>query len=861
MFSDALLQIKPPEERLDSDTIEDLNIGRDAGLPVNEEGEAGSTQRVRNDAPLSGKYPAGVQFPETHRPGYDEYGEELSKGARVWKTYVQEAARWDADLVDGWNSFVIESSKNLQPDSAGSSDQTLITISQTLILIANSQPGSSLNLTLPERPDFVASRSAVYVNTLWFLSLSLSVSVSLVAMLAKDWTRGYIAELTGQPYQQARKRQQRWDGLKEWMMPEVIAFLPSVLHLALRLTLYLWNIHLGAALPVLIVTAVSIAIYGVSTALPLVQEHCPYSTPLSKLVLMLPRPAFLRQPIRYTWRASLVNSLAWIEPEDLMDKTTSRALAWLIVNYEDSRSADIALQAIAGASFKLPSEPLHDCGASSLLEQKLRNCFGTSLTTQELYLKDVTSLEALSLYGRALLVPAIDIPGPLIDNKIISITTSPNKLAFALSAIAHGSTNSTQPKAYIALTTQLLELHLKDQVTLLAPALLELLRAATLWPGFSDSRENRNECTRLMVTLARFLPSLGLHDGNSHMYYSLVGTALTAFACSRRDYSYWPFVHDVGWRGEDGLVYRIPQHYNRSPPSDNATTSSLLTFGLLEFLKYHAADLDADDVKTIAYALGSYNCRPASISIFGLSERSFGSNYEYITEIVAPFLTVDSQGAYAWSEDVRVAWLTIFNQDYLKKSPYAMDICALALDNFRSARSSSLRERCCQLVAGLPMFWVGASPVGSKGRNIFSLYLGMLEYEDERVVPYIMVGLVRIIDAEIAKPSRSFGSQEVILQSLRSCKQPPNVTQQSSQGSRTVMMNVLIACAEVWICRLEDMAGRIPRHIYKSFIFDHLPLAIRRIPQGIDHPLHQRCLDLKDEVQRSSNMCEAADWS
>ncbi|KAG8687066.1 hypothetical protein FRC11_007860 [Ceratobasidium sp. 423] len=33
----------------------------------------------------------------------DEYGAELGKEARVWKVYVKEADKWDAELVEGWN--------------------------------------------------------------------------------------------------------------------------------------------------------------------------------------------------------------------------------------------------------------------------------------------------------------------------------------------------------------------------------------------------------------------------------------------------------------------------------------------------------------------------------------------------------------------------------------------------------------------------------------------------------------------------------------------------------------------------------------------------------------------------------------
>ncbi|KAG8778856.1 hypothetical protein FRC12_024770 [Ceratobasidium sp. 428] len=357
---------KSPEEVLDPYMAKDPSISQDADPLADEQG--------KNDVPT-------CRVTDPPRPGYDDYGKELGKNARVWRTYVQEASRCDADLVDGRNrsldlilifaalfsaistAFVIESLKNLQPDLAATSADVLSAISHTLLLVANNQPGSPLNLTAPEPETFVAPVSAVCVNALWFLSLSLSVSVSLIAMLAKDWARGYVAELTGQPYQQARKRQRRWDGLKEWRVPEVITFLPSLLHLALLLfavglTVYLWSIHLGAAIPVLVVTGMSVAAYGVSTILPLLDENCPYSTPLSKLFLILPKPPvpeYLR-----CWTRLIVSEGPVPQPgspqaqeTDLMDELTSRVLAWLIVNYEDTKSADIALQATYGTARSL----------------------------------------------------------------------------------------------------------------------------------------------------------------------------------------------------------------------------------------------------------------------------------------------------------------------------------------------------------------------------------------------------------------------------------------------------------------------------------------------------------------------------
>ncbi|KAG8721273.1 hypothetical protein FRC09_008151 [Ceratobasidium sp. 395] len=54
-----------------------------------------------------------------------------------------------------------------------------------------------------------------------------------------------------------------------------------------------------------------------------------------------------------------------------MDLTTSQMLAWLIANCEDSRSVDIALQAIAGADDNLPTEPLAECRALELVLSRL----------------------------------------------------------------------------------------------------------------------------------------------------------------------------------------------------------------------------------------------------------------------------------------------------------------------------------------------------------------------------------------------------------------------------------------------------------------------------------------------------------
>ncbi|KAF8594117.1 hypothetical protein BDV93DRAFT_396532, partial [Ceratobasidium sp. AG-I] len=214
--------------------------------------------------------------------------------AEFWPMYVKEADSFDKELSEGWNKFspqltsifasssltfalfdvqharsdtefVLESSKDLKPDPAESSAATLLLISQTLLAMSNPS-GIAPAAISPEPAPFVPTRSAVAVNVLWFTSLILSVSVTLVAMLAKEWTHLFMVGRTGMPMEQARKRQKRYDGLKAWKMEGVITALPTLMHLALflfagGLCVYLWDIHIGVAVPVVLLTSITVLIY------------------------------------------------------------------------------------------------------------------------------------------------------------------------------------------------------------------------------------------------------------------------------------------------------------------------------------------------------------------------------------------------------------------------------------------------------------------------------------------------------------------------------------------------------------------------------------------------------------------------
>jgi hypothetical protein len=181
--------------------------------------------------------------------------------------------------------------------------------------------------------------------------------------------------------------------------------------------------------PVVTVTGLATVVYVSATILPFIDRFCPYTTPGQKLLAEIPaivsrvrRTAYtavdshwkntsypdllddllfvLRRMLRPTEDQTLKGSSA-TDQEALMDLVTSQMLSWLVVNCEDSRSIDIALQAIAGATTKLPQAPLAECGAIRLVSQRLETCFQQDQTSQQYRLKDQSMLALAIVYSRS----------------------------------------------------------------------------------------------------------------------------------------------------------------------------------------------------------------------------------------------------------------------------------------------------------------------------------------------------------------------------------------------------------------------------------------------------------------------------
>ncbi|KAK0217197.1 hypothetical protein IW262DRAFT_1276218, partial [Armillaria fumosa] len=180
----------------------------------------------------------------------DPYGQEMSDKARIWSIYLDEAADFDANMLAAWRdtidvllvfaalfsailtTFVVQTSQSMQPDYNQAS-------AFLFFQILNATMSNGSQFSLPSSPtafNFSPSRSSEWLNSLWFVSLTLSLITALVAVLVKQWLHQYVAIVSDSSARdRARIRHLRYAGLQAWQVPMIIGMLPVLLHVSLAL--------------------------------------------------------------------------------------------------------------------------------------------------------------------------------------------------------------------------------------------------------------------------------------------------------------------------------------------------------------------------------------------------------------------------------------------------------------------------------------------------------------------------------------------------------------------------------------------------------------------------------------------------
>ncbi|KAG8703400.1 hypothetical protein FRC11_010754 [Ceratobasidium sp. 423] len=287
-------------------------------------------------------------------------------------------------------------------------------------------------MTIPlANPSFEPSTMAQWINGIWFISLGLSLSAALIAMLGKEWLTAYLSFRPRPAHKHALLRQGRLEGLQDWWALHIIALLPSILHLslllfAIGLVLYLLSLNAGIAIVFALGVGVTL-VFDISTiVLGAIFPNCPFVTEATNYLKKL-----LDACRSCGWRERTQDAETQA-PEDALKDI--QALLWLANHSRDPSIVDCSYQAMAGLRHLLDSRlwtvlaTVPATGPTSPTDRM--TAAQTTLPTQ--LDKDTTSNELLSTVVKrfvSLLDGTLELASPeaLVDrhiNAIIAIRTS-----------------------------------------------------------------------------------------------------------------------------------------------------------------------------------------------------------------------------------------------------------------------------------------------------------------------------------------------------------------------------------------------------------------------------------------------------
>ena len=150
---------------------------------------------------------------------------------------------------------------------------------------------SNISSSLPASPPpFSPPTYAVWVNSLWFLSLAISITCALLATLLQQWARRYLnaTPIHYSLHKRARINSFFAEGVEKSLLPLAVEALPALIHVSLflffaGLAVFLWNVNLTIFKVVLSWISVCTAVYGFITLTPILLRNSPYYTPLTLL--------------------------------------------------------------------------------------------------------------------------------------------------------------------------------------------------------------------------------------------------------------------------------------------------------------------------------------------------------------------------------------------------------------------------------------------------------------------------------------------------------------------------------------------------------------------------------------------------
>ena len=202
-------------------------------------------------------------------------------------------------------AFLIETRKGLQQDSQVITNQLL---QQVVSHLQNPAISTNTTQAISIAP-FAPSSAILWVNGLWFVSLTFSLTGAFGTILAKGWVSQFIPVSAGLPLVDACNRHRRFFGDDQRHLRTVISALPITLHIAfylffggLVILLFGDDSRIGVVVTVLI--AITMLLYLGCSMRPILNSNSPFRTPISNI---LPVVSFI-------YIFDRLSFLIWLDP-------------------------------------------------------------------------------------------------------------------------------------------------------------------------------------------------------------------------------------------------------------------------------------------------------------------------------------------------------------------------------------------------------------------------------------------------------------------------------------------------------------------------------------------------------------------
>ncbi|KAH9173707.1 hypothetical protein EDB89DRAFT_1849834, partial [Lactarius sanguifluus] len=224
-----------------------------------------------------------------------------SSGA-IFSIYIAQAQKIDEDNVENWKgvadriliftglfsstvaTFIAISYPNLQQDPNIITQSILTQISQQLSNATNNISGIS-NTSI--RSSFVPPRSVVFINSVWFLSLVLSLICALLATLLQQWAHKYLHAVRQNhaPHVRAHIREYFSRGARKFRISGLVEALPFLLLVSVHLffaglVAFAFRANHTVAYFTVAIVGFCFLSYIALTLMPFIFHDCPYYTPL-----------------------------------------------------------------------------------------------------------------------------------------------------------------------------------------------------------------------------------------------------------------------------------------------------------------------------------------------------------------------------------------------------------------------------------------------------------------------------------------------------------------------------------------------------------------------------------------------------